>query len=223
MAKLREHGYRTVSLAEVVHCLVQRTPLPSRSFVITFDDGYRSVYEEAFPVLRDCGFSATIFLTVGQEKTSHASARLPSMEGRTMLSWGEIRDMQRSGIGFGAHTLTHPDLTQLPADQIEAEVCGSKTILEEALGAPVTGFAYPYGYHDEQSRDIVRRHFGCACSTRLGLVTARSDPYTLERVEMYYFRSERLFDLMLSSLFPWYLRARSIPRAIRQTIRRGLG
>ena len=66
MAKLSKNGYRTLSLLETVDCLQRETPFPDRSLVITFDDGFHSVYKEAFPVLQRYGMSATVFLTVGE-------------------------------------------------------------------------------------------------------------------------------------------------------------
>jgi peptidoglycan/xylan/chitin deacetylase (PgdA/CDA1 family) len=218
MARLHEGGYRTLSLLEVADCLRRGAPFPDHSFVITFDDGYRSVYDEAFPVLQHYGLSATVFLTVGEKAAAGPSGRLPSLNGRAMLAWREIREMQRWGIAFGAHTLTHPDLTRLPFDRVEAEVRGSQAIIEDALGAPVACFAYPYGRHDRQSREIVRQRFACACTDRLGLVTACSDPYALERVDAYYLRTEWLFGLMLTRLFPWYIRGRGIPRRLRRAV-----
>lgn len=216
MAKLHESGYQTLSLPEAVSCVRRSVPFPDRSFVITFDDGYQTVYDEAFPVLQHLGLSATIFLTVGEKGTAKPSGRLPSLNDRSMLTWRQIREMQLWGIAFGAHTLTHPDLTRLPFEQVEAEVCDSKAIIEEALAARVDCFAYPYGRYDHRSREIVQQHFACACSDELGLINASSDPYALERVDAYYLRSDRLFDVMLTKLFPWYIRGRSIPRRLRR-------
>ncbi len=186
--------------------------------MITFDDGYQSVYDEAFPVLQRYGTPATVFLTVGEKWAAQPGVRLPGLEGRSMLSWQEIREMQRSGITFGAHTLTHPDLTRLPAERVESEICESKAIIEDALSAPVTCFAYPFGRYDRQSCEIVRQHFASACSDTLGLVTADSDRYALERVDAYYLRTDRSFDVVLTRLFPWYIRVRSIPRRIRRAL-----
>lgn len=221
MARLQASRYQALPLPEAVDCVRRGVPFPDRSVVITFDDGYQSVYERAFPVLQRSGMSATVFLTVGAKgrSTIKSADRLPSLEGRPMLSWGEIREMQRQGIIFGAHTCTHPDLTRLPPAQIEAEVRDAKAIIEDALGIPITCFAYPYGRYDYRSREIVRRHFASACSDRLGLATASSDLYALERVDAYYFRTEQLFALIVSHLFPWYIRARSIPRRIRRAMR----
>lgn len=218
IARLYESGYKAIGLLEAVDCLRQGRPFPDYSFVITFDDGYQTVYDEAFPILQEYGMTATVFLTVGEKGISKPADRLPSTEGRSMLSWREIQEMQRWGIAFGAHTLTHPDLTRLPYHRVEAEVCNSKVIIEGILSAPVACFAYPYGRYDNQSREIVRQHFTCACSDKLGLVTGSSDLYALERVDGYYLRTDRLFDVMLTKLFPWYIRARSIPRLLRRAV-----
>ena len=218
IARLHERGYQAMSLLEVVDCLHHNVPFLKRSLVITFDDGYQSVYEHAFPVLQRYGMPATVFLTVGEKGTTKASGRLPGLEGRSMLSWQEIREMQGSGITFGAHTLTHPDLTRLTMERIESEICDSKTVIEDALSAPVTCFAYPYGRYDTRSCEIVRRHFASACSDTLGLVSAGSDRYALERVDAYYLRTDWWFDVMMTRLFPWYIQARSIPRRIRRAL-----
>jgi peptidoglycan/xylan/chitin deacetylase (PgdA/CDA1 family) len=218
MAKLRENGYRTMSLLDAVDCLRMRKSFPERSLVITFDDGYRTIYEVAFPVLQDYGMCATIFLTVGERGIMMPDTRLPSLSGHSMLSWYEILEMHQWGIDFGAHTLTHPDLTCLSVDRIENEIVESKAIIEDALSAPVVCFAYPYGHYNHQSRKLVRQHFACACSDNLGLIHAGSDLYALERVDGYYLRTKRLFDLMLTGLFPWYIKVRSIPRWVRRAI-----
>jgi len=218
--KLYQSGYRTLRLTDIADFIRSRVPFPDRFFVITFDDGYASVYNEAFPILNRYGMSATVFLTVGDEKTSRKGRdRLPSLGGRLMLSWEEIREMQRTGFEFGAHTLTHPDLTRLPPDKVESEICESKKIISDTLGIPVKSFSYPYGRYNDQIRDIVRRHFVCACSDKLGMISEKSDIYALERVEMYYFRSHTRFNIIGTSLFPWYMRAVGIPRRFRRYLR----
>jgi len=110
MALLYDCGFHALSLLEVVERLRQGLPFPERSFAITFDDGYQSVYQHAFPLLQRYGFSATVFLAVGENGNHTGSERLPSMCERSMLSWHEIREMHYRGMTFGAHTLTHPAL-----------------------------------------------------------------------------------------------------------------
>jgi peptidoglycan/xylan/chitin deacetylase (PgdA/CDA1 family) len=219
LGMLHENGYRTLRLIEAVDFLLRGAPFPDLSFVITFDDGYQSVYEKAFPVLQRFNMTATVFLAVGERDKLNSAVEVPSFEGRAMLNWREIWEMQRSGIDFGAHTLTHPDLTRLPLDRVESEVYNGKRIIEEALGTPVLCFAYPYGYYNQHVRRIVRQHFSCACSDHLGLMSHDSDPYALERVDAYYLRSNQLFSIMPSNLFPCYIWARSVPRWIRRAIK----
>jgi peptidoglycan/xylan/chitin deacetylase (PgdA/CDA1 family) len=216
MAKLHGGGYHALSLMEASDFLRRGAPFPERSFVITFDDGYQSVHQKAFPVLRSYGMSATVFLTVGEKGGARSRNRLPSLTGRAMLSWEEIKEMQQSGMDFGAHTLTHPDLTRLSSKQVRAEVGEGKSIIEEAVGASVTSFAYPYGCYNDRVRDMVQEHFACACSDKLGLVSHASDLYALERVDAFYLGTDRLFDLMLTRSFPGYIWICSIPRRIRR-------
>jgi len=222
MATLHENGYQTLSLPEAVNFMRQGKPFPDRSFVITFDDGYQTVYDEAIPILKGYGMSATVFLTVGEKSASNPADRLPSLNGRSMLNWREIREMKQWGFDFGSHTLTHPDLTRLPLERVEIEIHNSKAIIEDALSDLINCFAYPYGRYDNRSREIVKKHFACACSDTLGLVNQGSDLYALKRIDAYYVRTDGLFNLMLTKFFPWYIKARNIPRRIRRAILLGL-
>jgi peptidoglycan/xylan/chitin deacetylase (PgdA/CDA1 family) len=219
LSRLQERGYRPLRLSEAAGYLHRGAVFPEKSLVLTFDDGYQTVYDVAFPVLQRYGMPATVFLTVGEDKPAFPDGCLPSLQGQPMLTWPQIREMQRWGMDFGAHTLTHPDLTRLPRQRAEAEILSSKSAIEHALGSTVECFAYPYGRYDRNSRDIVRQHYACACSDRLALVTAGSDPHALERVDMYYLRAAVLSSLLGTPLLPWYLRARAVPRRVRRAVR----
>jgi peptidoglycan/xylan/chitin deacetylase (PgdA/CDA1 family) len=214
IARLRARGFEAIALEAVADRVRRGLDLPPTAVVITFDDGYRTVYDEAFPVLQDAGMTATVFLTVGPRTAP--GDRLPSLEGRPMLSWPEIREMQRAGFAFGAHTLTHPDLTRLAAPDVETEMRASKELLEDRLGTAVPCFAYPYGRYDARSHALARDLFSCACSDALGLVGGRSDPWALERVDTYYLRTDRRFDVVLKRWLPHYLRVLNVPRRLRR-------
>jgi peptidoglycan/xylan/chitin deacetylase (PgdA/CDA1 family) len=214
LARLHDAGYRTLPLIDAVEHLRRGWPLPERSFVITFDDGFRSVYEHALPVLCRFGMCATLFLIAGS-----CEGRANTWLGRPMLNWSQVRELYAGGVSIGAHTVSHPDLRRLPLARAAAEMSESKALIEDVLGAPVTSFAYPDGYYDIRVQRLVREYFSCACSDQLGLATPASDPYALERVDTYYLRSESLFSLTLGRSFPWYVRARSIPRTVRVAFR----
>lgn len=216
LAQLARKGFRSLDLLDAVEILRAGSPLPSKSLVITIDDGYESAYREAFPILQEHGMTATVFVTTGRRASRNPSDRLPPIEGQAMVSWRELREMVEAGFTIGAHTLTHPDLTRLGESEAEAEIVGAKTILEDRLGVSVRSFAYPRGRYDGQAREIAARHYSCACSDRLGLVTRASDNYALERVEMYYFSRGPIFNLLTTPLLSAYLRFRALPRNARR-------
>jgi hypothetical protein len=92
----------------------------------------------------------------------------------------------------------------------------SKATIEDRLGTSVPCFAYPYGRYDERSHALARQLFTCACSDALGLVSARSDPWALERVDTYYLRTDRRFAVVLTRWLPHYLRMLNVPRRLRR-------
>jgi peptidoglycan/xylan/chitin deacetylase (PgdA/CDA1 family) len=215
LARLKSEGYQSISLLEAASLVRSGLPIPQKRVVITFDDGYENVHSEALPFLREHNMTATVFITIGEGNGD----RLTSLEGRSMLSWNQIRDLRDCGVEIGCHTLTHPDLTKLSRDQIVIELCDAKKGIEDRLGNRVSSFAYPFGRYDERSRDVAQQHFECACSDFLGMVTESSDLYAMERIDSYYLRKESAFDLMSTDLFPAYIRLRNIPRRLRRALK----
>jgi peptidoglycan/xylan/chitin deacetylase (PgdA/CDA1 family) len=219
MRQLHAHGYKTIDLAAVVTILRSSGDWPVRTIAITFDDGYWSFYAEAFPVLQEYGMTATVFIPTGDARQAASNERLPTLEGREMLGWPQIREMARAGISFGAHSMSHPDLRKLSDQDVAREILGSKEVLEDRLGQAVASFAYPFGWFDARSRAVVREHFTAGVSDALGFVEPGSDPWTLERLDSYYLRTELRFDAFFQPWFPSYLRARNVPRQVRRWMR----
>ena len=88
-------------------------------------------------------------------------------------------------IEVGSHTNSHPVLSQLPLDTQREEISGSKSLLEDILGQPITSFAYPYGDFDAKTREAVKRAgFTLACSIKCGPVVNTSDLFALPRVHI---------------------------------------
>lgn len=220
LGRLARRGWRTADLAATIARWTAGTLAPPRTVCLTFDDGYASVYTHGFPLLRELGMTATVFLTVGTDGARRE--RLPSLEGRQMLSWGEIREMAAAGIAFGAHACTHRDLTRLAPEAIEAEMAMSKSVIEERLGVAVQGFAYPFGQVDARSRAIARRHFTFACADTLGIASEASDRWALPRVETYYLRGRWTARLVASPWLESYLLVRRGPRMLRRGVRRAI-
>jgi peptidoglycan/xylan/chitin deacetylase (PgdA/CDA1 family) len=147
---LKAHGYETLTVAQAVD---PEFPLPQKPVILTFDDAYQSVYDHAFPILKDAGFTATIFVItdyVGRENTWDVNLgwlKFPH------LGWESIRELSRAGFEFGSHTHRHPDLTRVNAERIRSELLTSKQILEDRLGMPVPFVSFPFGRYN---RDVIR-------------------------------------------------------------------
>jgi peptidoglycan/xylan/chitin deacetylase (PgdA/CDA1 family) len=184
--------------------------------VITFDDGFRSVYEHALPILRGFGFPATIFLVTDYcEKNNTWPSQPRGIKQQPLLRWSEIKEMSQSGLSFGSHSRTHPDLRALPITLVEEELVSSKKTIEDATDRPADTLAYPYGTYDAAVLHLARKHFRLACSTNLGFVNPKSDPFALERIEMYYFQSLLWFRHLFSPTGGGYLRLRRYLRDFR--------
>jgi len=221
MRWLSERGYRIISLSDLVRHLRNNAPLPDRSVVITFDDGLESVYTSAFPILERYGFPATVFLVPDYCGRWNDWPSQPSVAPRLpLLSWPQIREMDRYGVEFGAHTLSHPRLDRLSRDEVEREILGSKASIEEHLGHPVEVFAYPYGRHNDTSGAVVRRAYTGACAGELKLVGPGSDPLALERIDAYYVTQPLLFRGLSRPWFPLYLGLRRPLRTIASAVLR---
>ena len=153
MEQLAAAGCRVVGAAEAVAAPPSNDHRPTVG--LTFDDGYRDVIDNGLPVLVELGFRATVFLPTGAIDGTHPFSwyeRPPPL-----LDWSTIAELDRdSPIDFGAHTVTHANLLALDDAAAAREVAGSKQILEERLGHPVTAFCYPAGLYSEREQHLVR-------------------------------------------------------------------
>jgi peptidoglycan/xylan/chitin deacetylase (PgdA/CDA1 family) len=149
MKWLRREGYRTINLSELLSGFETTEDL-AKTVVLTFDDGYQDFYTNAFPLLRQCGFRATVFLAT--DRIRDTSVR---MEGADYLTWSEVRELHAKGITFGSHSVTHADFRSLGPEHIEYELGYSKETIEQKIGAPVESFSYPFALPEEDG-DFIR-------------------------------------------------------------------
>lgn len=213
MRWLHERGYRVISLSTLVGHLRRGEALPERAAVITFDDGFLSMYTAAFPVLARFGFAATVFLVAGYCGGRNDWPGQPDAVPRyPLLSWAQVREIDGHGIEIGGHTLSHPRLDRLGRAQIEREILESKAMIEDRVGHGIDLFAYPYGRWTGECREIVGQFHSGACTTRLALVGRPSDPLALGRVEARYLAFRPVLAQIQHPLFPAYL---SVRRALR--------
>jgi peptidoglycan/xylan/chitin deacetylase (PgdA/CDA1 family) len=164
LAYLHAAGFTTLTASALAVAVGDGTcALPPRPVVLTFDDGFADFHSEALPLLYEYGFTATVFVTTGwiQDAGSRSAGRRP---GR-MLSWQQILEAAEAGVEIGAHSDRHPELDQLSAADLRRELHDSKALLEDRLGRPVPGLAYPFGYSNIRVRRAARaagHEYACA-------------------------------------------------------------
>ena len=204
MRWLRNRGFRSIDLCELIEKFERRENL-DKTVVITFDDGYRDFMDGALPALKQCGFSATIFLAT--DRIQDAPTRL---NGAEYLTWQEVRELHREGIRFGSHTVTHPDMRSLGPDQIEYELGYSKEVIEQNLGEPVNSFAYPFAFPEEDNNftrfllDVLENQgFLNGVTTILGRASRKSSPYFLPRLPVNDWDDEDFLQAKLDGGYDW--------------------
>ncbi|MCC6778187.1 MAG: polysaccharide deacetylase family protein [Hyphomicrobiales bacterium] len=167
-------GYTSLTLAELADVRAKRAALPSKPVVLTFDDGYRDFYTNAWPVLQRHGFKATVFVITG-------------VVGQTQyLTWDMIGELDASGsIEIASHTVNHRELPAISETNARAEVTNSRAVLEERLGHPVWSFCYPVGRYSARDAALLRAAgYAIAVTTQAGWSRADSDPMLLPRVRV---------------------------------------
>jgi peptidoglycan/xylan/chitin deacetylase (PgdA/CDA1 family) len=164
---------------------------------------YRALRELLKPLTEDKRQKALdeLLAWAGDEPGARSTYRLLSYEEVFALTQGELMEV-------GAHTVTHPELSTLPAVSQRNEIQQSKAQLEEVLGRPVTSFAYPYGTRSDYTAETVRivreAGFACACSNIHGVVGQSTDRFQLPRVHVQNWDGEE-FARLLSRWF-WFSR-----------------
>ena len=145
MQALKDWGYTAISINLLVKAINFGAVLPARPVVITFDDGDVSVYEQAFPVMREFGFRGVTYLVVNYV----GAAGYMNVE--------QLKELAAANWEMGSHSMTHSDLTA--STRVEWEVVQSRHSLEKLLGVAVMTFAYPYGKKDVDIQRLVRENY----------------------------------------------------------------
>ena len=145
MRYLKANRYRVITLAEFHEFLQLKRQLPRRAVVLTFDDGYRSFLTHAYPVLKELGFTATLFVYTDYVGT-----------GRNALGWDDLARLTAEGFQVEGHTKSHGDLRRQPGEseaeharRLRAELESSQRLFQQRLGRPAKFLAYPFGAADE--------------------------------------------------------------------------
>ncbi len=180
---LRAKGYESVGMDDLLAARRGERTLPSHPVVITFDDGGRDCIEHAVPALVQRGFTATFYIVAGVVGAPMRWLRAEIGFELPAADWPALRAAETAGMSCEAHSVTHPRLAMVSAEDCRSELTRGRAMLEEGLGHPVRHLAYPFGSHSAETMSIAREAgYLTACTTEEALATPAHDPLALPRV-----------------------------------------
>jgi peptidoglycan/xylan/chitin deacetylase (PgdA/CDA1 family) len=163
MRWLRSRGLQGVSMAELLDTAAEGRA--RRMVGLTFDDGYQDFLTTAMPILQRYGFTATAFVLAGRLGGENAWSR-PGPH-KPLLTAAQVREIAHAGTEIASHGLEHVSLLKADDARLREETVRSRAILEELLGQPIRGFAYPYGHSDPRVVAAVQAaSYDYACAVR---------------------------------------------------------
>jgi len=162
MEELKTHGITVIGMQDLLAWKRGEKNIPPRCAVITFDDGWKSQYDVAWPIMKKYGYPLTMFIYTEGVQGGHFG-------GGQAITWEQLADMRDNGVDIQAHSKTHQDLRK-PYNKVtkkhlsppeyeqwlQDEIAGSKELLEQRLGIKVNCFAVPYGFYNEHIKQIAR-------------------------------------------------------------------
>lgn len=198
MELLKTEGYQVVPLKSL---LSKGSIDTGRQVAVTFDDGYQS-QRYAAATLEEFGFPATFFVVMRLLTGDQTGSGY--WEKWSHMTWADIRLLADRGFEIGAHSVTHPRLTQSLPGRRHQEVQGAKSCLEDRLGRPIVSFSYPYGAYNEVVQQIVKEAgYQLACTSIYGTNRAPWPWFELRRIEIS--GADRLVDFRhkLQGKYDW--------------------
>jgi peptidoglycan/xylan/chitin deacetylase (PgdA/CDA1 family) len=175
IAELKNGQYTVLPLNEIVDRLENGENLPDRTVAITIDDAYRSVYEVAWPLLKEAGLPFTVFVAPeGVDK------QYPDY-----MNWDQIRALRDAGVHIGHHSYAHAHLPTLKPEEIRADINKASDRFETELGFVPAIFGYPYGEYGNEVKSVVRKAgFKAAFGQQSGVAYSGLDRFELPRFAM---------------------------------------
>ncbi len=172
---MQQAGYTTISLYTLIDHLVQGSPLPEKSVVLTFDDGYRDNYTNALPILRDHGMIATFFIV-----TDFIDDQRPEY-----LTWDMVREMYAAGMSIEGHGRNHVSLANKDNDYLIWQALGTYEAIEREIGVRPRFICYPAGEYDQATVDIFRSaNYWAGFTTKQGATHSSDDLFQMRRVRV---------------------------------------
>lgn len=176
---LKENGYRVIGPEALAAFLDYRQPIPKNAVMISVDDGYRSVYNVAYPILKKYGFTATLFIYLDYVGVSSKA-----------ITWDQLRELKQNGFYIGSHSVAHSDLSKQKKNEdgeaylarLKKEIFRSKQVIDAKLGQDTLIFSYPFGRRNQTVVSLARQAgYKIAVTVDRGSNPFFADPFLLKR------------------------------------------
>jgi peptidoglycan/xylan/chitin deacetylase (PgdA/CDA1 family) len=188
-----------------------------RSFLVTFDDGYRSVLDLALPILTQLGVPAVCFV-VADHVGGHSSW-MPEMPDEPLLDAAGLRSLSAGGVEIGGHGWNHTAMAALDGAALRRDTVDTAAVLAEIIGRPPRAFAYPYGAHDAAAREAV-----AVAGYQVSFATYHAaGPMAVPRVDVNARDTPRSFRLKTTRIYPWVRRTLGVAPKARSTLHEWVG
>lgn len=186
---IKKMGFETITFEDLARKgLISRLEYGKRYIVITVDDGYRDNYELLLPLLQKYNFKAVVYAVTGETFNRwDVEVKDNPEKPVSLMNADELKALSESGhIEIGGHTISHPHLNTLSAEEQEKEIQENKVKLESWLGKSLTSFAYPYGSLDIDSKKIVEKlGYQFAVATNSGPLATHLDLFQIRRIAIF--------------------------------------
>jgi peptidoglycan/xylan/chitin deacetylase (PgdA/CDA1 family) len=174
MEYLEQNGYTVVGLEDLYRTFYSNETISPKTVILTFDDGFSDNYTYAYPILKKHHFNGTFFVATGFTDAN-----------KNYLTTDQIKEMSAGGMDIESHTVGHPDLTKLKAQELNYQLVASRERIEKITGKKSYFFAYPYGSNNENVIQAVQNAgYLLAITTKQGKVQNRITPFGLTRVSV---------------------------------------
>ncbi len=219
MKTLRRRGVRTLTLSQAAFELANPSLAPAGPAVaLTFDDAYLDFRTAAWPVLESLGMSATVFVS-----TAYMGRDFPA--GPRCMATADVLALARAGVEIGSHTVTHPQLVDVPRLRLWAELGQSHATLSGIVGHPVTSFSYPYRFPSERASfrrqleaALVECGYRQGVTTTIGIADTACDSLFMRRLPINDDDDDALFAAKLDGDYDWMRRVQSMRKALRRLV-----
>ena len=176
MKWLKEYGYTSITPEELYEFIVNGSELPEKPVLITFDDGYKDNYTNAYPIMKKYGFKGTIFVVTGFLGVYD-----------NYMTWEQAKELADNGFSIESHTYSHKSMTEANDEEISKELTKSRDTIKNKLGIDADFMAYPTGTYNLHIAELVQKAgYKGAFTIKYDNVSRESNVYALERVPIFH-------------------------------------